>query len=330
MGAESDSESIGLPLELQYQPAWLTWVASATTCLRGLDVPCDQVDVAGFSGYAFHFGVHEELCPSGPTALDWSRLNRGIHFLGRATVEFRSLCCDESGRTRKQACRAAFELVRAELLSGRPCILWGTYVPEFGVVVGIEDEAYRVKTFKEVLQQEQPLIPYERTESAGGIYALGFPAEESHGELERDLEAVVEALRLWSRPACGRYRFGADGYDLWIEALRAMRADRFGCGYNAACYTEGRTFAQRFFERLSERRPLASNLLRQAARSYAKAADAMGQVTKLFPFTHDEGGRIADATKIDQAADLLAEAREAEVSALNSLADVTKIQAKAR
>jgi hypothetical protein len=37
-----------------YRPAWLTWVASATTCLNALGIECDRVDVAGFSGYAFH------------------------------------------------------------------------------------------------------------------------------------------------------------------------------------------------------------------------------------------------------------------------------------
>jgi hypothetical protein len=74
-----------------------------------------------------------------------------------------------------------------------------TYVPEFGVVVGLEDESYEVKTFKEVLHQQQPSIRYDETVTPGGIYALGFPAAAEHGELQRDLESVLEALRLWAR-----------------------------------------------------------------------------------------------------------------------------------
>ena len=315
-------------MEVEYQPAWLTWVASTTTCLRVLGIDCEQVDVAGFSGYAFHLGVHEEICPSGPTVVDWSQLSRGVHSLGRATIEFRSPCCDVSGKAREDSCRAAFELVRSELLAGRPCVLWGTYVPEFGVVVGIEGEAYQVKSFREKLQQEQPAIPYNETEPPGGIYALGFPAEAEFGELHRDLEAILEALRQWRRAAYGQYRFGADAYDVWIEALRARRADRFGCGYNAACYAEGRRFAQQFFERMSTRRPLASNLLRQAAESYRDAADAMERVGGIFPFSHDGEGRITAADKIEQAAGLLAEARDAESQAMAVLNDITKIQAR--
>jgi len=314
-------------MEVEYQPAWLTWVASTTTCLRALDIECDRADVAGFSGYAFHVGVHEEVCPSGPTVLEWSRLSRGVHSLGRATIEFRSPNCEVSERAREDSCRAVFELARSELLAGRPCVLWGTYLPEFGVVVGIEGDAYRVKSFKEILQQEQPAIPYNETEPPGGIYALGFPAQAEYGELHRDLEAILEALRQWRRPTYGKYRFGADAYDVWIEALRAKRADRFGCGYNAACYAEGRRFAQQFFERMSTRRPLAANLLRQAAESYRDAADAMDRLGEVFPFSHGDEGRVTASTEIERAAVLLAKTRDAEARAMTFLSDITKIQA---
>ena len=68
MESEEVSGLIELRTDLQYQPAWLTWVASATSCLRALDVQCDPSDVAGFSGYAFHFGIHEEVGPEGQTS----------------------------------------------------------------------------------------------------------------------------------------------------------------------------------------------------------------------------------------------------------------------
>jgi hypothetical protein len=214
------------------------------------------------------------------------------------------------------------------LLAGRPCVVWGTYAPEFGVAVGIRGEAYLVKSFKEIVNEDQPPIPYHRTEPPGGVYALGFPAGAEYGELQRDLEAILEALRLWSRPAYGLHHYGPSGYDVWIEALRSRRADRFGCGYNAACYAEGRRFAQQFFERMSTRRPLAANLLRQAAESYGKAATSMGHLSEVFPFNHDEKGPITDVAKIEQAAGFLANARDSESQAMSFLTDVTKIQVR--
>jgi hypothetical protein len=335
--AEVESGGTSLTTPVEYQPAWLTWVASTTTCLKAIGLECDQADVAGYSGYAFHLCVHEALCPSGPTMLDWAQLSRGAHALGRATVEFRAPDCEASGAPRDEACRAAYELVRRELQAQRPCVLWGTYLPEFGVAVGAEDGAYLVKSFKEIIGEDQPPIPFDQTAPPGGVYVLGFPAEAAFGELQRDLEAILVALRFWGRPAYGlarrtrasaygAYRYGAEAYDLWIEALRAGRADRFGCGYNAACYAEGRRFAQVFLERMSTRRPLAAELLREAAASYREAAGAMKQVSDVFPFGHEEEGPITDEARIDQAADLLVAARDAEARAMSALVDITNIR----
>ncbi len=321
-----DSPLIQVPMDVEYQPAWLTWVASTTTCLRALGIECDQVDVAGFSGYAFHLGIHHDVCASGPTVLDWDRLSHGEHRLGRATVQLRSPDCGLSSRAREDSCRAALELVRRELLAGRPCVLWGAFAPEFAVVTGIEGEAYLVRSFKEVLHQEQPAIPFHATEPAAGVYVLGFPAEADYSALQRDLLAILEALRHWARPAYGPYRFGAQAYDTWIEALNAKRADRFGCGYNAACYAEGRRFAQEFFDRVSTRRPLAANLLRDVADSYRDAATAMKRASEIFPFASDQQGVITDPDQIEQGIKFLAAARDNESRAMASLAEVTRIQ----
>jgi hypothetical protein len=314
-------------MEVDYRPAWLTWVASTTTCLRTVGIDCDQADVAGYSGYAFHLGVHENLCPSAPTMLEWSRLSRGPHSLGRATVEYRAPAThDRADAPRDAAARAAFELIRGELHAGRPCVLWGTYLPEFGVVVGIEGESYLVKTFKEVLEQPQPPIPFDAIDAPGGLYVLGFPADAAVVELRRDLQAILEALRQWDRPPYGPYRFGAGAYELWIEALRGRRADRFGCGYNAACYAEGRRFAHRFLDRMATRRPLAAELLRRAADAYEEAAEAMQHFVEVFPFTHDEKGRITDAAAIDRAVPLLERAQDAETLAMDLLKKITEMR----
>jgi hypothetical protein len=326
MGVGAESGTIKLPEDVVYQPAWLTWVASTTTCLRAVGVDCDQADVAGFSGYAFHLCVHEVLCPSGPTALEWGDLTRGAHALGRATVEFRAPGGDDLDSARRDSYRAAFDLVRRELQAGRPCVLWGTYLPEFGVVTGVADGAYHVKCFKEVLGEDQPPIPFDATASAGGVYALGFPAEAEYGELRRDLESILVAIRLWNRPAYGPYRYGVAAYDTWIESLRAGRAERMGCGYNAACYAEGRRFAQRFFERMAERRPLAADLLRTSAEAYRDAADAMEQVTAVFPFDGEAEGPITDDAAVARATEHLAAARKAEVRAMSILTNITNIQ----
>ena len=75
-------------MKVDYPPAWLTWVASATGCLNALGVDCDHADVAGFTGMAFLMTVHETLCPSGPTVRVSELPLRGIACLGRSHLVY--------------------------------------------------------------------------------------------------------------------------------------------------------------------------------------------------------------------------------------------------
>ena len=158
-------------MKVEYQPAWLTWVASTTTCLRALGSDCDLADVAGASGYAFHLCVHEVVCPSGPTVFNWSDLEGGIQYLGRSTLVFHGYECHSEGhiddRTRAH-CREAFEIARREIEAGRPCVMWGAYVPEFAVAVGVDSGSYLVSSFKGCVGEEQPPIPCEEVDAPGG------------------------------------------------------------------------------------------------------------------------------------------------------------------
>lgn len=319
-----ESTAIKVPMEVEYAPAWLTWVAAATTCLRALGVECDQTDVAGFSGYAFHLCIHKELCPSGPTVLDWDALNWGVRFLGRSTKTFYSGQCHSEGHRSeltREHCRSAFELAKSEIEAGRPCVLWGAYVPEFAACVGVDGDAYLVKSYKEMLKQEQPPIPFDEINAPGGAYVLAFPNTTGLKQLHADQHAVQRAVELARRPSSD-YVYGPAAYDLWAESLRAHRADGGGNAFNAACYAEGRRFAGEFFARMAKRNEFAAKELNRAAANYAKAADATAQVAKLFPFPGEWGRKIDDDKTIADAVDALKAAKDAESRAIKTLTKV--------
>ena len=323
-----ESSAVMVPMEVKYSPGWLTWVASTTTCLRALGIECDNADVAGLSGYAFHLCVSPELCPSGPTVLDWDALNWGVRYLGRSALEFYGGEChggeNTNDRTRAH-CRAAFDMVRREIEAGRPCVIWGAYVPEFAVAVGVDGDAYIVRSFKECIGEDQPPIPCEEVDAPGGPYALAFPTPSLRRVRQGDRYAVCRAVQMFSRSP-RTHRFGAAAYDLWIESLEAKRAVSFGNAYNAACYAEGRRFAHEFISRLADRNAFAEKQLRRASESYAVAADAMARIARLFPFPG--GGQIAieEDEVIREAVRALREAKDAECSAIEELAAVTEME----
>jgi len=319
-GAEEREEALTVPMEVRYHPAWLTWVASTTSCLNALGVECDTTDVAGYSGYAFMMNVPEDLCPSGPTAFDWGMLQVGVPWMGRSTLEFRGGTC---GGTPEDF-RATFAMVAREIEAGRPCVIWGTYVPEFGVAVGFQDDHYLVKTFKPIVNEPEPPIPYDKLDVPGGTYALAFPSAVSLPRDEADRSAVFHALEMLNHqsghPA---YRTGQAAYDVWIEALEANKADAFGNSYNAQCWAEAKRFARDFLRRLAGRNEVVAEPLGDAADAYAEAAEAMGKVAELFPFPDPER-KVDDPEVWEQAVAALRTAEAAEARAAEALGEAAK------
>lgn len=314
-------ESFRVPTQVEYRAAWLSWVGSTTGCLNALGVACDLADVAGYSGVAFFINVHEELCPSGPTAFDWQTLLRGVSCLGRSTLvfaaaEFPADGDREAGLDRR---RAAYDLVALEIEAGRPCVLWGTYLPEFGIAVGVEDGSYRVESFKAHMGEPQPAIPLDQLAAPGGPYVLAFPTTTEVPQRDADRYAVCHAVEMLEhRTACGPYATGVAGYETWIRALERGRAEAMGNSYNAQCWAEAKRFAHDFLSRLAERNRHAAKPLKQAVVEYAQAADAMGELAQLFPFP-GENREVDDPAKRATGIEALHISRDAEARAADAL-----------
>jgi hypothetical protein len=314
-GGEEMKGSARVPMEVKYVPAWLTWVSATTGSLKALGVECDTVDVAGYSGYAFVMVVHEELCPSGPTAFDWGMLDRGPHLLGRSIVSFRGAKCGGAPGD----FRAAYDLAKSEIEAGRPVVVWGAYVPEFAIAVGVEDGSYLVKSFKPFTGEPEPPIPHDELQTPGGVYVLGFPSEVEFSQAEADRGAVWHAVEMIGRPSLAPpYATGLAAYDQWVAALEAGKADPFGNAYNAQCWAEAKRFAGEFLARLAARNESVAEPLGEAAAAYGETAAEMAKVAKLFPFPGSEE-QVKDEEACAEAIAALRSAREAEVRAQAAL-----------
>ncbi|MHC4715075.1 MAG: hypothetical protein ACYTAN_17675 [Planctomycetota bacterium] len=323
---QKEPQAVTVPMKVEYKAAWLTWVASTTTCLNALGIDCDNADVAGYSGYAFHLCIHPELCPSGPTVLDYDRLAGTARILGRGTAQFtgESHHSQHKNERTTAACEAAFEFAKHEIKAGRPCVMNGAYVPEFAAVVGIKGDSYILSSFK---GDGAPPLKFDEVEAPGGVYVLAFPTETVTPTPIGDQIAISAAIAAWENAPFGLYRYGEEAYDLWIESLEAKRADAAGCGYNSECYAEARRFARDFFERASARNPHASEQLAEVAALYGEVAAALGKVRDLFPFEGAEWGtKIDDEESIAAAVVELKKAKAAEARAVEILCEVVAME----
>jgi hypothetical protein len=231
--------------------------------------------------------VHRELCPSGPTSIPWGMLAEGIPALGRTPVTFWGGVGQGEGKATGQVrdhCRAAFDLVARETAEGRPCVLWGTYVPEFGIAYAVTDDAYLVKSYRTQTGEAEAPIPFDELATPGGPYVLAFPEPADLGPVESDRRSVVHAVATMRyRTGWPQYRSGLDVYAGWIAALEAGTAEPFGNAYNAQCWAEARRLATEFLARMS-RRYEALRPLHRAASAMEGAAASLERIASRFPF----------------------------------------------
>jgi len=321
-------------MTVEWKSAWLSWVASTTTCLNALGVKCDVFDVAGMSGYAFIMTVHECICPSGPTMFNWGLLEPGITYLGRSTLTFKS--CDSHTEWKDNPVRImesykqVYNLVAREVAEGRPCVIWGTYDPEFGVVIGVDDMHYIVKTYKPLMGEEEPPIPFDKLNCLGSMYVLAFPTTSNVPQQAGDHAAISAAAELLMKKRSGfrLYENGLKAYDQWIRALKAGPGNApcnnftpFGNTYNSQCYAEAKSFALVFLKRVAERNPSIRAKLEKAVDLYQIVADEMIKMAKLFPFPPKK--EIENEKSRSEAITALNNAKVAETKAVDVLIEVS-------
>ena len=314
-----------VPMKLEYEFAWLTWVASAMGCLKAMGVDCNHAEVAGYSGYAFMLNVANGLCPSGPTAFDWGLLHRGVCLLGRSTLVFHGAHCpcemktDAASKRVRAEMRAAYEFVEREIAAGRPCVIWGTYDPDFGIAVGVENDTYLVETFRRGTDEPQTPIPYDGLTCPSGAYALAFPTAIEIPRRQADREALLHAVTMLNyKQGNPMYANGEAAYDRWIESLDRGDAAPHGNSYNAHCWAEARRFARDFLARVSARNSDISDSIAPAITAYGEVADALDKLTDLFPFP-DPDRKVDDPQVRAKAIDHLRAAKAADNRAAATL-----------
>jgi hypothetical protein len=216
--------------------------------------------------------------------------------------------------------REAYDLVAREIQAGRPCVIWGPYDPDFGIAVGVEGEKYLVESWKRVVGEPQPPVPFDQLVTPSGAYVLAFPTEVKMARAEADRRAIYHALDMLNyRTGDPQYATGQAAYDRWIAALETGKADAFGNSFNAQCWAEARRFAHEFLSRLAARNQRVAEPLRRAVTAYADVAEAIGDVASLFPFP-DSRKMVEDPKRRAEAIQALRAAKAAEAKAAEAMA----------
>lgn len=313
---------------LAWKPMWVSHLGCVKGCLEYLSLDVSDAWLFGGTGHAFIINVHEEVCPSGPTA--W--MTEMLGMLGR-NLGYDVDCAfgmkTEPGFTEKQ--KHAWEHVKKAIDQGVPCYGWELEIPEFYVVYGYDDgDDGTVAGYYYAgpgCDEGKGPKPWQEYGDTGiGIVEM---YSVTPGEPAADAKAVKEALAFalehaenpekWIFP---KYRAGLAGYDNWIQALETGVEDGFGMAYNAAVWNECRGFAVPFLKEAKGRLDQSAAPFDDAIGQYAVVAQNLQTVADTFPFHGLEPEHIKDQGRRDVALESLRAARDAEELGLEALSKI--------
>ncbi|MGE5379312.1 MAG: ArsR/SmtB family transcription factor [Candidatus Saccharibacteria bacterium] len=299
-----------------FQGSWISYYGAMASLFASQGIKCDPAEVAGRSGYAFIINVARgKLCPSGPTALGmeaWVQIREGTETAGFLLEHWTDYSASEGGSKPSvkelEKMKRLFDRVCNEIDRGRPAVVWGLGLPEYGIVNGYSGDAYIASI---VLSRGEPDVEIKYYQlDAPGCYDAYF-IKGPNTRKDDPKQALARALRFASGEVGAEkgYINGLQALADWADALESSEADStsyLGNSYVGECTVEARHLASVYLGRLAK--TTGRTELESASKAYLSVSEQMAKFTALFPFAPQgelkPADRMAGATLLREALDL--------------------------
>ncbi len=305
---------------LSWKPMWVSHLGCIKGCLDFLDIEVSDAWLYGGTGHAFIINLHEEVCPSGPTAWHTEMLFK----LGRNVgYEIDGVFARKNMPTFPEAQQKAWEHARRSIDAGVPCYGWELDIPEYYVVNGYDEIGYHyVGPSQESAKKPKPWQELGATDiGVVEMYSVkpGRPADDAV-VVKQAFEFALEHAQSPEKWIFPKYQAGLAGYDNWIGALQANKAHSHGMAYNVQVWCECRSLGVAFLKEAKDRLDKKLGLVfDEAIAHYDIVARNLKRVEELFPFHTRKPEHIADEKRCHKAAQYLRVARTAEAAGLEVL-----------
>ena len=317
----------------KWSPKWVSHLGCIKGCLDYLGIEVSDAWLYGGTGHAFVINLHEQVCPSGPTAWKTVKLFELGKNLGyRLDGVFGFKQQGDFAELQKRA----WEHAQQAIDQGRPCYGWELEIPEFYVVYGYDDGdddtiAGYYYSGPGCDEGKGPKRWQELGDTGIGVLELYsvWP-----GEVADDATTVREALTFALEHAANPeewifegYRAGLEGYDNWMGALQAGKASDMGMRFNTGLWLECRKNAVGFLAEAKERLAgRADALFDEALAHYTVVSESLGKVAEVYPWTFEASDE--DVLPVDDksraAVEALQAAKGAEAAGLQTLGKIVQ------
>lgn len=311
---------------LDYSCKWVSELGCIKGCLDHLGIKASDAWVYGASGHAFIINMHDEMCPSGPTAWNSEGMLPLVENIG---CKIEGMHSHKSAPDFAEKKKEAWKFTKKAIDSGYPCFGWELAIPEYYVVYGYDDERYLFKG--PAMNPETKPRPWQELGDAetGVLYVSQVKPAEAKDDSALVKEALAFAVehakdsKKWTFP---RYMTGLGAYDNWIKALGSDSANGFGAAYNAEVWHECRHYAVEFLKEARGRlgKPGLNPLFDEAISHYEIVRRSLREVADVFPFLSFDPAHIKDAGRREKASACLKAARDAEAKGLQTLENIAK------
>lgn len=307
---------------LRWTPRWVSHMGCLKGCLDYLGIEITDAWLFGGIGHAFVINIHEEICPSGPTAWNTEMLFHNGKNLGYRLEGIFGWKGGEKDFSQLQM--DAWSFTRKNLDQGIPMYGWELEIPEFYVIYGHDDKGYYYSG--PGVDSGKGPKPWQELGNTGiGMIEIYNVRPTEAKPIPVILRNVCEdVLKHASNPAewiQEGYTSGLAGYETWIHALESGKGDRFGMGYNASVWSECRYYAVEFLNEVKEKIGInLGDMLDDAILNYQVVDENLRKVAELYPFDPSSDGKTIDCDETCLSAiKFLSEAREAEAKGLTCL-----------
>lgn len=280
----------------------------------------DFYKLAGMTGIAFHFIVHEQVCPSGVTVYDWQQ----EHFtmMDRIGVESEVFQYYYNHRlnTYDKVRQMAIQRIKESIDRGIGVVIWApTPVLEFGIIYGYDDED-QVFFVKDCLGSDEvdPLL-YENLGKAE-VPILSYQIFYGKKDVDYNniyMQSLDYAVKEWEKENT-YYSSGRKGYDNLINALVKNDYNPFGLSYIVFSYSKAKECIANYLDFLKTQ---GSNYaeLETAALLYQEIAKKYSNMERLIPFNGP--GTTINKEVIPELKDIIEDALKLEEKAMTCIKD---------
>lgn len=281
-------------------PAWTSFAGALSGVLTALGRSHDLSELMGISGFAFRVDLPERdgvlAAGSGAAAVDFARVLPLVAHSGVTFTLTAAAHAEPSWAARRDEAIAA---IRRAIDGGRPAMVYGLQLPEFGIVYGYDDRARTFAVRTVLSEQYGAALPEGRwpvAERADPVIVL-LPVASRWtprllGRRSDGGAALVDALRF-------AVAFGYDGdpgdasgashglaaFRRWREALAgATPVEPSGHAHLIQTVQTARRDAATYLRAAGARAGRAAVPLADAAAAYERVALALSRLATLFPY----------------------------------------------